>query len=1167
MKNTSSIFLINLFISLLSFSKVIAQSNPDTDCPAPENYLVGEYQVVDVNATIGPGNSTENIEAGIYTITGDGNTRTFQAPVLPAFNSEIETINFVLNCGVIQIQDVDPNLNCGNPSIPYIFTTTDISNSTTYSLSGSDTNFTINYIEDPNGSCAGPYNSSFSLTKVCSKPQDVSFANSTMSSVDMSWLDTNNTSTLANTYTIEYGNQGFSLGSGQSLMGITGNSTTISNLSTNNPYDFYIRGVCSDGTFSDFVGPFQFTIENVPNSDFVLDGNGVTCLCPNANFGDTGTVMTNAGLKTFTKRTRTELDNLIASDNMDPQIALTCTTGITNMASLFFNAFDFNQDIQHWDVSNVTDMTSMFFNANSFNYPVGDWDVSNVTNMLNMFYGASSFNQPINNWNVSNVTNMAGLFKNTTSFNQPLDNWDVSNVTNMASLFAGDIFVGITTAFNQPLSAWDVSNVTNMAFIFNSSAFNQPLNSWDVSNVINMGSMFFGSKFNQPINSWNVSNVENMQSMFANATAFNQDLSVWNFNPIVAFNDFLDNSGLDSTNYDTFLQSVDNQNLINKTIGVANLFYCDVATRDNLINNKGWSINDDEVGQCGQTLNPSTTPFVTTWAIDQTDLSLNIYTVNGYNYDYSIDWGDGQVDNNVTTNITHTYAMPGNYTVSILGVFPHFRVYEDLDAVSIDFQNNEAQRLVSVDAWGDQEWRRMKSTFAFAENMVLNATDAPDLSNVNDMSRMFYYTSAFNQPINNWDVSNVKNMSSLFQGTGIFNQPLDSWDVSNVTDMEGTFQTARAFNQNINNWNVSNVTNMGYMFHFADKFNQPLNNWNVSNVTNMGGMFWDAYDFNQPLDNWDVSNVTTMGLMFAGADDFNQPLNSWDVSNVTFMRNMFLSADSFNQPLDNWVVSNVEDMAGMFALNPSFNQPLNNWDVSSVKDFSSMFSVASTFNQPLDNWNVSSATSTASMFAGSPFNQDISNWDVSNVVAMAFMFSGNTVFNQPLNNWDVSNVTNMWGMFNFAQAFNQPLDNWNVSNVEVMLSMFNEATVFNQDISGWCVENILTEPGNFSTNSALQNDFKPNWGATCTLSVQDNNLIRLSIYPNPVSQVLNLQIPNINESINVEVYNLLGQNVMSEQVRLNNNQTQLNVAHLKSGVYLVRIDYNGKTFTKKFIKE
>ena len=57
---------------------------------------------------------------------------------------------------------------------------------------------------------------------------------------------------------------------------------------------------------------------------------------------------------------------------------------------------------------------------------------------------------------------------------------------------------------------------------------------------------------------------------------------------------------------------------------------------------------------------------------------------------------------------------------------------------------------------------------------------------------------------------------------------ISNWNVSNVTNMSEMFYRAESFNQPLK-WNVSNVTDMKRMFHRAESFNQPLNNWNVSN--------------------------------------------------------------------------------------------------------------------------------------------------------------------------------------------------------------------------------------------------------------------------------------------------------------------------------------------------
>ena len=44
-----------------------------------------------------------------------------------------------------------------------------------------------------------------------------------------------------------------------------------------------------------------------------------------------------------------------------------------------------------------------------------------------------------------------------------------------------------------------------------------------------------------------------------------------------------------------------------------------------------------------------------------------------------------------------------------------------------------------------------------------------------------FHATAFNQPIGDWDVSNVTDMSHMFYGATAFNQDLSSWSVDGVT--------------------------------------------------------------------------------------------------------------------------------------------------------------------------------------------------------------------------------------------------------------------------------------------------------------------------------------------------------------------------------------------------
>ena len=153
---------------------------------------------------------------------------------------------------------------------------------------------------------------------------------------------------------------------------------------------------------------------------------------------------------------------------------------------------------------------------------------------------------------------------------------------------------------------------------------------------------------------------------------------------------------------------------------------------------------------------------------------------------------------------------------------------------------------------------------------------------------------------------------------------ISDWDVSNVTDMSYLFYDAESFNEDIGNWDVSKVESMGDMFAKAKSFNQDIGNWNVSGVSRkkpteyyspdgcMGSMFSGAESFNQDISNWDVSGVVNMFRMFDGAKSFNQDIGKWNVSNVEIFSHMFENAKSFNQNLKHWDLGKLESAEDMF---------------------------------------------------------------------------------------------------------------------------------------------------------------------------------------------------------------------------------------------------------------
>lgn len=175
-------------------------------------------------------------------------------------------------------------------------------------------------------------------------------------------------------------------------------------------------------------------------------------------------------------------------------------------------------------------------------------------------------------------------------------------------------------------------------------------------------------------------------------------------------------------------------------------------------------------------------PFITTWKTDaavgiSNSNQVTISTRSGnYSYDYSIDWGDGNIDKNQAGDTTHTYAEIGTYTIKINGDFPNLASY---------FKDEE--KLLSIEQWGDIKWLSMADTLYGAVNVVNNATDTPDLRLVTKFDYMFAEASLFDGDLSRWDVSNVTSFYYMFESSDSFTGDISSWDISSVTDMTGMF--------------------------------------------------------------------------------------------------------------------------------------------------------------------------------------------------------------------------------------------------------------------------------------------------------------------------------------------------------------------------------------------
>jgi len=81
------------------------------------------------------------------------------------------------------------------------------------------------------------------------------------------------------------------------------------------------------------------------------------------------------------------------------------------------------------------------------------------------------------------------------------------------------------------------------------------------------------------------------------------------------------------------------------------------------------------------------------------------------------------------------------------------------------------------------------------------------------------------------------------------------------------------------------------------------------------------------------------------------------------------------------------------------------------------------------------------------------------------------------------------------------------------------------------------------------------------LSIEENILETINIYPNPTANVLYIKS---NVSSNYHLYNMVGQKIISGQI--NEGDNELNLRQYSNGIYFIKFIKNNRVYTKKIIK-
>jgi hypothetical protein len=170
-----------------------------------------------------------------------------------------------------------------------------------------------------------------------------------------------------------------------------------------------------------------------------------------------------------------------------------------------------------------------------------------------------------------------------------------------------------------------------------------------------------------------------------------------------------------------------------------------------------------------------------------------------------VDWGDLSSDTYLTIGEkTHTYTNAGTYNVIITGNLTIF-------GNGLDGNTSNFSKLKRVISFGNIGLIQLYGAFKDATSLYQVPTVLP---------------------------TTITSLKYAFYGATIFNDPnILAWNVSNIIDMSFMFYNADAFNQPISNWTVSNLVKIDFMLYSAKNYIEQPSGWIFNRMITLTGNY------------------------------------------------------------------------------------------------------------------------------------------------------------------------------------------------------------------------------------------------------------------------------------------------------------------------------------------
>ena len=135
------------------------------------------------------------------------------------------------------------------------------------------------------------------------------------------------------------------------------------------------------------------------------------------------------------------------------------------------------------------------------------------------------------------------------------------------------------------------------------------------------------------------------------------------------------------------------------------------------------------------------------------------------------------------------------------------------------------------------------------------------------------------------DISELDNLSYIFYGSNMEVVDISGWDTSNVTTMENMFCFCDKLKNiiGIENLDVSKLESANSMFYCCKNLVElDLTKWNPISLQTARQMFYNCSNLKiiKNIENWQLPNIKDVSYMFYDCAKLDVDLSNWDLTNI-----------------------------------------------------------------------------------------------------------------------------------------------------------------------------------------------------------------------------------------------------------------------------------------------